>query len=161
MLDMLGCSNHPSITAHSWCKLKWVNELRDGKFAPLQIVGWTLIKHHSTYFEVLFLRSAIVEREKYFSEKSAPYWDVQTFHYCQQSMWNEMSKWFEGQLNILTILYKNILCMTLLMTLWCCPIVFLIMSKLPNDSDKLWSNSSLHLTLFLILGHFSVTMLPS
>ena len=54
--------------------------------------------------------------------------------------------------NILTIFYENNLCMTL------------IMFKLPNDSDKfckLWLNSSLHPTLSLILGCFSLAMLPS
>ena len=47
------------------------------------------------------------------------------------------------------------------MTLWCFPIVFLIIFKLPNDSDKickLQSTSSLHPTLSLILGWFSVAM---
>ena len=75
-----------------------------------------------------------------------------------------ISSFVSGTQNILTIFYENNLHTTLLMTLWCFPIVCLIMFKLPNDSDKfckLWSNSSLHPTLSFILGCFSVTMRQS
>ena len=57
--------------------------------------------------------------------------------------------------------YENKLHTTLLMTLWCFPIVFLIIFELPNDSEKickLQSKSSLHPILSLILGRFSLVI---
>ena len=51
--------------------------------------------------------------------------------------------------------------MTLLMTLWCFPIVFLIIFEFPNDSEKfckLRSKLSLHPILSLILGRFSLVI---